>query len=1232
MSRHAGEVVGPYEILQLLGAGGCGEVYKVRRSDGEVFALKVLTSTSPLTIAHFLRELEATPAHDNIRRVHRGGEEPDGTRWLEMDYLDGDSLRDRLSRRRLSWAEILSLGSQTCAGLHAAHERGVIHRDLKPENLFVGAGDAIDVRVVDFSIALLQDAERLTQTGTILGTFQYMSPEQVRGDHALDARSDLWSLGVVLYECVAGRCPFQAPTLAGLVYNVAFQAPAPVSRHNPEVPPRLAEVIHRALHKDPAERFQSALAFREALAAVKVHDVDALAATVIRGGAEGELAGPHGDNRALMSLVFLRGVVDARRLGELASVYGGELVPFADRRAIVRLGGASLRGDEPERAVRLASAALPYVEGIGVATGWTLTPDRVEGSDLASRAERLASTACVAIDIATAGAVREQLALTEHPDGSAALTAEQAAALASGAPSTQGAELGTRPTAATGFIGREALMKQLMESVAETAHAGVTAAALQGEAGVGKSRLMQEALLRVRGEDPVATLLACRCTSYRKDIPLGAWQELLSAADFDVNLAALSRQTSMAPEVLFDQITAAVEPAVRALAERGPVVVAIDDMQWIDALSSRLIDWLVENAAELPLAFWLFGRPDRWTSALHLPQGSAALNVGPLDAADAARLLEGILGDAPPSVLERAGGNPLFLKELARLHAQRGGDVGHGDGVSVVDLVFGARLARLDAPKREFVKRAAVLGRVGWVEAVQAMAGDAAAWRRLLAEKVFQRHPRSSIDGAQEFAFTSGLMTEVAYRLWPASSLPAQHEAAARWLDARPDASQSEVGRHWEAAHRREEAASAFARAAEAAARLGDSELALEMARRVMRLSTDPLLRWRSLAAQDAVFQLYATKEQQELQEQGLDLMRRLSLDLALRYSVETAWRQCYFYRITGNRDLTVAFGEEAIALAPALDDATEGHRWASAAHNELALLHADTGAFDEALLHAKEAHQHASLTDDPWWLARTCFSEAYAIIEMDRLEEALALFDAAASGYAQGGDRRREAIARANRGFALMRLGRLAEAERCFDEAQSLSRKVGNRRTAAVTSQNRCTLLRMRGRFDEASAGLDAAERAAGDLRFARLKAAVMLERAWLSQATRRPPSEVRSLASAALAEAESVGSPALIAQGRVARLLASQGTDARDLAMEAETRALLAAARFSPEGSAALAVALHLLAGDGGDATTARSHLTAFVDRAVREGDRGACVESFALRHGFSVGAVTALLARSD
>ena len=175
-----------------------------------------------------------------------------GGRELDRASVRGGELE---AHGPYSVVEALPLATDLLEGLEACHRAGVIHRDLKPENVFIGPDPGLDVRVVDFSIALLQDAERLTRTGMILGTFQYMSPEQVRGDKALDARSDLWSLGAILYECAAGRCPFQSPTLAGLVYSIAFQEPEPVSRHRQGVPPQLAEVIRRALSKDPAERY-----------------------------------------------------------------------------------------------------------------------------------------------------------------------------------------------------------------------------------------------------------------------------------------------------------------------------------------------------------------------------------------------------------------------------------------------------------------------------------------------------------------------------------------------------------------------------------------------------------------------------------------------------------------------------------------------------------------------------------------------------------------------------------------------------------------------------------------------------------------------------------------------------------------------------------------------------------------------------------------------------------------
>jgi tetratricopeptide (TPR) repeat protein len=1192
MARRAGETIGPFEIIQFLGAGGSGEVYKVKRDDGAVFALKVLTSTAPETAERFMRELAATPAHPHIRPVYRASTEPDGTRWLEMAFLDGASLREVLDRRRLGWAEIVRLGAQVCDALEATHRLHVVHRDLKPENLFVDSDALRHVHVVDFSIARLQDAARLTRTGTVLGTFQYMSPEQVSGASEVDARSDLWSLGVILYECATGRTPFRAESLAGLVYDIAFRAPDPVSQHRPDIPGRLAQAIHRALVKAPSERFATARAFREALLATASHLGDTADPTTAPPGES------PGEARALLSLVFLSDVRDLGVVRELSARYRGELVPFADRKALARFGGPSLHGDEPERAVRFARDVLSATAGVGVATGWALSVHHVEGSALAARAETLAAPGLVTLDAATAGSVRERLPLTELADGSATLPRD--------APPPRPPER---------FFGRDAHVTALVESATTAALQGVTVVTVQGDPGLGKTRLFEESLTRVRRDGLAVTELQCRCTSYRQDIPLGAWRDILTNAERAGDFEVLDRQPSAAPEVLFDRAAVAVESALRALAEASTVIVAVDDAHWIDALSLRLFGWLIENAADIPLALWFSGRADRWSAALPLPQDTRRLTLDPLSPDDSAALVTSLIGEAPPTVLDRAGGNPLFLRELARLYGH--GDAAHGDSASVADWIFGARLARLDPGPREFARRAAVIGRVGWVEAVQAMDGDPAAWRKLLAERVVQRSARSSIQGAQEFTFTSGLMTEVAYRLWPGSALATLHATVAEWLSARPDASPAELGRHWERALQRERAASAYVDATERAGRAGDVEKTIELTGRALELTSDTALRWRALAAQDSVLQLAAQEAQRELQEQGLELMRRLSLDMSLAHSVEVAWRQCYFYRIAGQRELALAFGDEALALIPALGDEAAEHRWASASHNELALLYADAGDLDAALGHAREAHGHAAYVNDPWWSARTRATEAYAIIELDRLEESLALLAAAAAGYAQSEDRRREAIARANQALALLRLGRFEEARAGLEEAIVLSRRVGNRRTAAVATLNLCTLRRLTDVRADLRPALDAVERDAQGLRFGRLVAAVRLERAWLALRDAVAPAETTDLARAAGEAADASRSPALIAQALTARLLAARAAGERDPAFEAEVRAKVARGLFAPEGAAALAAALARLTGEADDAAEAHARLGVFLDRAVERGDRAACARSFALRH---------------
>ena len=291
-----GDRLGPYEVLAKLGEGGMGEVYLARddRLDRDV-AVKVLPEAvagDPERLARFEREAKALAKveHPNILAIHdfgRSGEAPDGPAgsraYAVTELLTGETLRARLERERLSWQRAAEIAAAVAGGLAAAHGQGVVHRDVKPENLFLTTDGR--VKILDFGLATSGPPTDLTETraavtapGSVLGTVGYMAPEQVQGA-GVDARSDIFALGCVLYEMVTGRQAFARPTAAETLAAI-LAVPAPdVSASGTDVPAELGRIISRCLEKQPGERFQSASDLAFALGALPKTRADAAART-----------------------------------------------------------------------------------------------------------------------------------------------------------------------------------------------------------------------------------------------------------------------------------------------------------------------------------------------------------------------------------------------------------------------------------------------------------------------------------------------------------------------------------------------------------------------------------------------------------------------------------------------------------------------------------------------------------------------------------------------------------------------------------------------------------------------------------------------------------------------------------------------------------------------------------------------------------------------------------------
>jgi eukaryotic-like serine/threonine-protein kinase len=1113
-------VAGRFEIEARAGAGGMGVVYRARdRQTGETVALKVLHTGQPSRRFELEANTLAELSHPAVVRYVAHGTIDGGRPYLAMEWIAGTSLAEILKQRRLGVAESLVVVRRVAEGLSAAHRRGVVHRDVKPSNIHLPAGALGDAKLIDFGVARRRLDPHITESGLLVGTLAYMSPEQASGDPNVEPSSDIFSLGCVLYKCLTGESPFSGGDATAVLAKVLLEEPASVRELAPDAPEPLAELVQRMLAKSRDARPRSVEELLRSLAALA--DVASPQLELPRDAAL------TARERRLVSLVLVGGLsaedTDTRELrsssssaGERVRIdvsvtkHGGRYDLLADGTAVATFAGSGAPTDEALRAVRcgLEISALAQRHPVVVAVGLSVTGGRLPVGEAIDRGSQLLARAkpgLLRVDPLTARLIGASYAVDSDSAG-LFVTGERRG------PDVTRKLLG-RPTPC---VGRDRELELLESLFDECRTEPVARAALVlGPPGVGKSRLRYELVKRLESRGVLPELWVGRGDSSSAGSPFSLLRDAirrsagiqdgeqpqdsrdklllrlerslgaeraravapfigeLARVPFDSSESEALRAARGDPTLMGDAMRVAWLDLMAADCERAPLLIVLEDLQWGDGPTAGFAAAALTALSDRPLMVLAIARPElrELLPGLWKDLDVQELRLRPLLGAASERLVRDVLGDELPAsttrrIVELADGNAFHLEELIRAVAEGRRELPE----SVIGMVQ-SRLEELPAEERRALRAASVFGERFWSGGVAALTGGESsteATRAQLAELVGRElvgeRSSSALSGQTEYVFRSSLVREAAYATLTDDDRTLGHRLAAEWLERSGESEPVVLAEHFHRGSMPARAAGWYARAAERALEGDDVRAALERVEQALACDPSELLRG-ELAYVEGHARMWLGSYP--------DAERPLHTAIRLLEAGSARWYAavsdlCHVASCLDRAELERDALELALGTPPRDAEASAAQAACLARAAAGRLKSVEFEAADElidrvrALAASAGEHSHATRA----WLDHALAARSYFsgdVVAFQRhLERAVAGFEAA-------GDLRNATTQRVNLGYLWLQFGDYERAELELRTGHELCERLGLDSTGAYALHNLGLAIGRSGRLDEA-------------------------------------------------------------------------------------------------------------------------------------------------------------------